>query len=153
MGLLAAVLTGITLSPPASAAGTRYLDEVFSEIRVTSDIPYGQAVGHDGQMETLLLDVLQPKNDTAKIRPAVVWVHGGYFVEGSKTVSWYREAREQFARAGYVTLSINYRLDPNLPYGAGPAATAFAGTSFVTTVAVPRTLLSPTVTPRRIATP
>ena len=34
-----------------------------------------------------------------------------------------------------------------------PAATAFAGTSFETIVDVPSTLLSPTVTPRRIATP
>ena len=34
-----------------------------------------------------------------------------------------------------------------------PAATAFEGTSLLTTVDVPSTLLSPTVTPRRIATP
>jgi dienelactone hydrolase len=123
IGLLVAIVTGLSLGQPAKAVGTRYLDEVFTDIKVTSDIAYGQAVGHDGQMETLLLDVLEPKGDTVKIRPAVVWVHGGYFVEGSKTVSWYKDAREQFARAGYVTLSINYRLDPNLPYGAGPAVT------------------------------
>jgi dienelactone hydrolase len=123
LAAIAAVLLGVTLLPHAEAAGTRYLDEVFPDLTVTSDLRYGQAVGHDGNMETLLLDVIEPKGDPAPIRAAVVWVHGGYFVEGSKTVSWYKEAREQFARAGYVVFSINYRLDPNLPYGAGPAIT------------------------------
>jgi dienelactone hydrolase len=120
---LAAMVAGVTLMPHAQAAGTRYLDEVFTDLKVTSDLQYGQAVGHTGEMEKLLLDVIEPAGDKAPIRPAVVWVHGGYFVEGSKTVPWYKEAREQFARAGYVTFSINYRLDPNLPYGAGPAIT------------------------------
>jgi dienelactone hydrolase len=123
LAALAAVLAGITVMPHAHAAGTRYLDEVFPEIKTTSDLQYGEAVGHDGTLEKLLLDVHEPKGDTAPVRAAVVWVHGGYFVEGSKTDSWYKPAYEQFARAGYVTFSIDYRLDPNLPYGAGPAVT------------------------------
>jgi dienelactone hydrolase len=123
LAALGAAVLAVGLVPRADAVGERYLDEVFPEITLTSDLPYGQAVGHDGQMESLLLDVLEPAGDTAAIRPAVVWVHGGYFVEGSKTSPWYKAAREQFARAGYVTFSINYRLDPNLPYGAGPAVT------------------------------
>jgi dienelactone hydrolase len=123
LAALGAVLLGAGLMPHAQAAGTRYLDEVFPDLKVTSDLQYGQAVGHTGEMENLLLDVIEPKGDRAPIRAAVVWVHGGYFVEGSKTVPWYKEAREQFARAGYVTFSINYRLDPNLPYGASEAVT------------------------------
>jgi dienelactone hydrolase len=123
MGLLAAVLIGIAVSPGAHATGTRYLDEVFPEIKTTSNVQYGEAVGYDGQWEKLLLDVHEPKGDTAPARAAVVWVHGGYFVEGTKSDPWYRQAYEQFARAGYVTVSIDYRLDPNLPYGAGPAVT------------------------------
>src|SRR5688572_27307431 len=119
LAALGAVVLGLGLTPHAQAAGTRYLDEVFPDLKVTSDLAYGAAVGHTGEMETLLLDVIEPKGDKAPIRAAVVWVHGGYFVEGSKTVPWYKTAREQFARAGYVTFSINYRLDPNLPYGAG----------------------------------
>jgi dienelactone hydrolase len=123
LAALGAVVLAVGLVPHAQAAGTRYLDEVFPELKITSDLQYGQAVGHTGEMENLLLDVIEPKGDKAPIRAAVVWVHGGYFIEGSKTVSWYKEAREQFARAGYVTFSINYRLDPNLPRGAGPAVT------------------------------
>jgi dienelactone hydrolase len=123
LAALGAVLLGVTLMPHAQAAGTRYLDEVFTDLTVTSDLQYGQAVGHTGAMENLLLDVIEPAGDTEAIRPAVVWVHGGYFIEGSKSVSWYKAAREQFARAGYVVFSINYRLDPNLPRGAGPAVT------------------------------
>ena len=118
---LAAVVMGVGLSPQAQAAGTRYLDEVFPDLQITSNLQYGQAVGYTGAMENLLLDVIEPAGDTAPIRGAVVWVHGGFFIEGSKDVSWYKAAREQFARAGYVVFSINYRLDPNLPRGAAPA--------------------------------
>ena len=123
LAALVAVVLGLGLTPHAQAAGTRYLDEVLPELKITSDLQYGQAVGHTGAMENLLLDVIEPKGDKAPIRAAVVWVHGGYFVEGSKTVPWYKTAREQFARAGYVTFSINYRLDPTLPYGASEAVT------------------------------
>jgi dienelactone hydrolase len=118
---LAAVLVGLGLAPRAEAAGTRYLDEVFTGIETTKDIVYGGAVGYDGQWQKLKLDVHQPKGDTADIRAAVVWVHGGYFKRGSK--EGYVNEWSQFARAGYVTISINYRLDPNLPEGAGPALT------------------------------
>jgi dipeptidyl aminopeptidase/acylaminoacyl peptidase len=107
--------------PRAEAAGTRYLDEVFTEIKTTKDIPYGEAVDYQGNWKTLLLDVHQPKGDKLKARPAVVWVHGGYFKRGSK--EGYVNEWSQFARAGYLTVAINYRLDPTLPEGAGPAVT------------------------------
>ena len=118
LAVVAAVLVGLGLAPRAEAAGTRYLDEVFTEIETTKDIVYGGAVGHDGQWQKLRLDVHEPKDDTVAIRPAVVWVHGGYFIRGSK--EGYRNEWLQFARAGYVTVAINYRLDPNLPEGLGP---------------------------------
>lgn len=121
---LVAMLLGLGLTPHAQAAGTRYLDEVFTDLKVTPNQQYGEAVGYTGAPEQLLLDVIEPAKDKrTQNRPAIVWVHGGYFIEGSKDVSWYKEAREQFARAGYVVFSINYRLNPNLPRGAGPAVT------------------------------
>ena len=99
------------------AEGVRYLDEVFTSLKVTKNVAYGQAVTRDGHLQTLLLDVYEPAGDTAKLRPAVVWVHGGFFIEGSKDVPWYKDAILQFARAGYVTVAINYRLHPTLPRG------------------------------------
>jgi acetyl esterase/lipase len=106
--------------PHAGADGVRYLDLVFDSYTVESNIPYGQSVNHLGVTQTHLLDVLQPAGDTLANRPAVVWVHGGFFKRGSKEVEWYEEAREQYVKAGYVVFSINYRLDESLPEGLLP---------------------------------
>lgn len=116
-------LAGVSLAgamPDAGAAGTRYLDEVFTSFTTTSDIPYGESIDHAGVHRTHLLDVLQPDGDTAGSRAAVVWVHGGYFKRGSKDVEWYQDAREQFVKAGFVVFSINYRLNETLPEGLAP---------------------------------
>jgi dipeptidyl aminopeptidase/acylaminoacyl peptidase len=111
----------IGLMPRAEAAEVRYLDEVFTAIKTTKNLGYGSAVNYRGEVQQLLLDVHEPKGDKADVRAAVVWVHGGYFKRGSKED--YQSSWSQFARAGYVTIAINYRLDPNLPEGAGPAVT------------------------------
>jgi dienelactone hydrolase len=109
----AASLTLVT--PRAQAVGVRYRDEVFTDIVTTKDIVYGEAVNYLGATERLTLDVHQPVGDTARKRAAVVWVHGGYFRRGSKED--YQDVWEQFTRAGYVTVSINYRLNPTTPEG------------------------------------
>ena len=113
-------VSGIAPSPHADAAGVRYLDEVFTSWATTHDLVYGQSVTRQGVLQQHHLDVLQPSGDTAPTRAAVVWVHGGYFLEGSKDVPWYAAAREQFVRAGYVVFSIDYRLNPDIPRGLLP---------------------------------
>ncbi len=89
-------LSGIAPAPIADAAGIRYLDEVFGSWTTTKDIVYGQSTTRQGVLQQHRLDVLQPDGDTATARAAVVWVHGGFFLEGCKEVAWYAAAREQF---------------------------------------------------------
>jgi len=110
---MAALTMFSAVTPTARAAGVRYRDEVFTDIATTKDIVYGQAVDHLGEMQTLRLDVHEPAGDTAPLRAAVVWVHGGYFRRGTKED--YSGTWKQFARAGYVTVAINYRLNPTTP--------------------------------------
>ena len=43
-------------------------------------------------------------------RPVVIWVHGGGFSGGDKSDDKIVDLSERFARKGYVTASINYRL-------------------------------------------
>ena len=108
----------LALGPPhaADAAGVRYRDEVFSQTTVTRrDVAYGSAINYKGQREVLHLDVHEPKRDRAPVRAAVVWIHGGYFVRGDKAMTYYADIVESLARAGYVTVSIDYRLDPTVP--------------------------------------
>ena len=58
----------------------------------------------------LKLDVFQPAGDTVTNRPAVIWVHGGGFRTGAKAAT--TTVASEYAQRGYVTVSIDYRLDP-----------------------------------------
>jgi dienelactone hydrolase len=105
---------------PADAGGVRYRDEVFSKTSVTMrDVAYGSAYDHQGKRQVLRLDVHEPSGDRAPVRPAVVWVHGGFFQFGDKAEPYYAPIVESLTRAGYVTVSINYRLNPTTPPGIG----------------------------------
>jgi len=58
----------------------------------------------------LYTDVYQPVGDMLAKRPAIVWIHGGGFKSGDRTKIG--DVAAEWARRGYVTLSISYRLDP-----------------------------------------
>jgi acetyl esterase/lipase len=109
--LLAFVLVGCDpLATPGGEAPLRYRDDVFTTVTRTTNITYGSAVDQDGLTVTLRLDMYEPAGDTVTARPAVVWVHGGSFCCGSKTSPELVEEANAFARKGYVTVSIDYRL-------------------------------------------
>lgn len=93
----------------------RYLEPTFTFSRTRTDVPYGQAINSSGDLQTLVLDVYEPDGDhTEQFRPVVVWVHGGYFVEGSKNSIGFLH---ELTRRGYVTVAINYRLRPDMARG------------------------------------
>jgi len=94
---------------------TRYINPVFSNVKVTKNIQYGQAVNrYTNKLEKLYLDMYEPVGDTETKRPAIVMVHGGGFVSGDKTHSKYIQFGNDFAKRGFVAVSINYRLAPNI---------------------------------------
>ncbi len=99
---------------PAHAA-TRYRDEVFSGVTATTGIAYGQAVNAAGVLQTLHLDLYEPTGDTEQRRPVFVWAHGGFFTQGDK--SQIGTIKDFMPKRGWVTISIEYRLDPRLPEG------------------------------------
>lgn len=70
--------------------------------------------GHDNT-----LDVYAPTSADARRAvslPAVVLVHGGSWIRGDRTD--FAGPAVQFARAGYVTVSVNYRLATHAPWPA-----------------------------------
>lgn len=89
---------------------TRYRDEIFTTVTTTSNLVYGSSVDQTGQTVSLKLDLYRPTGDTVTARPAIVWVHGGSFRSGDKTSAEIVDEARTFAKKGYVTLSINYRL-------------------------------------------
>lgn len=104
------LLLGLILAGGASAKDKRYKDEIFKVSKKT-EITYGSApVGDYGEAEDLKLDLFKPKRDKVKKRAAVIWVHGGGFASGDKSFGPAPQLAKKFARMGYVTASINYRL-------------------------------------------
>lgn len=111
-----------------SPAGLRYEDEVFTDVTVEKNIEYGTAPALGDQRETALkLDLYQPKDDPAPLRPAIIWVHGGGFAAGDKSDRLPALMSSQFAKLGYVALAINYRLldGPQCNASKGVGATCF----------------------------
>ncbi|MCX7767576.1 MAG: alpha/beta hydrolase fold domain-containing protein [Flavobacteriales bacterium] len=86
----------------------RYRSEVFTQVTVTSNVPYGS---NPNGSPTLLMDVYEPQGDTLPRRPLIILAHGGSFISGSKeTDNSIVELCNRFAKMGYVTASINYTL-------------------------------------------
>ena len=100
--------------------GFRYQEEIFqdSEIQVISNIQYGENVNTNFWgteiNEELLLDVYLPTNDILDSRPLIIFLYGGSFISGSKESPDIVELCMRYAKMGYVTSAINYRLTPTL---------------------------------------
>ncbi|MBP6048715.1 MAG: carboxylesterase family protein [Chitinophagales bacterium] len=94
-----------------SFSQTRYKDELFSEQK-HSDIIYGGNFDSKNQFTNLLMDVYTPMGDTSTaLRPIVIFVHGGSFVGGDRNDQALNKNAAFFAKKGYVTANIEYRLE------------------------------------------
>lgn len=102
----------LAFGPPGAPRG-RYLDPVFDEVEVDEEVVYRQAVDHHGNPVDLRLDVHRPVGDTATSRPAVIWLHGGWFRGGDGGGGMPDYARG-VARRGYVGVDVGYRVRPDM---------------------------------------
>lgn len=99
-----------------SCSGDRYQEFIFSEVDSTIGIQYGRNTTASGTTTDLFLDIYVPKNDTASKRPLVIFIFGGSFLGGQRSdMATYCTF---FARKGYVTATIDYRLydQPLFPF-------------------------------------
>ena len=83
---------------------TRYIDNVFSSVSVLT-YEYSQKEG-----ESLKLDFYNPKNDSLRSRPLLVFMHGGGFAIGVRNDEEIVKLATSFAKKGYPVASISYRL-------------------------------------------
>lgn len=104
--------TPLAFGPPGAPRG-RYLDPVFDEVEVEEEIVYRQAVDHHGDPVDLRLDVYRPVGDTATSRPAVIWLHGGWFKGGTGGGGMPGYA-QSVAERGYVGVDVGYRVRPDM---------------------------------------
>ncbi len=92
-------------------AQQRFQSDVFNTIDSITNIQFGEATNIKNKEEKLLLDIVMPPSaDTMKRRPLVIFIHGGGFQNNSKIGSLSNMVCQSFARKGYVTATIDYRL-------------------------------------------
>ncbi len=96
-----------------SIQAQRYKTEVFSSVDVSSGINYGSAPAWSTFPISLAMDIYEPNGDTETSRPLMILAHGGSFTAGSRTDAYIVAICESFAKRGYVTVSISYRLGIN----------------------------------------
>ncbi len=92
-----------------SFSQTRYKDELFAIFK-HGDIQYGSNYDSKNQLTNLLMDVYEPQGDTASLRPIIFFVHGGSFIGGDRGDQQINKTAEFFAKKGYVTANIEYRV-------------------------------------------
>ncbi len=107
---------------PSGEAPLRYRDDIFSTVAKTGAVTYRTAVNQQGATVNLQLDVYRPVGDTVTLRPLIIFVHGGGFSSGTRTSPEIVDEATVFARKGYVTASIDYRLTPGGCSAGGPTA-------------------------------
>ncbi len=87
--------------------------DTLKRIKVTDDIPY-----REGNSDSWKLDMAMPDNFGEKPYPAIVLVHGGGWSFGSKQENVFRSYLLDYAKQGYVTVSVEYRFDGEASFPA-----------------------------------
>src|SRR4026209_2017614 len=83
-----------------------FQDEVYSTVKITSDIVFGANYNHFlNTDETLLLDTYEPEGLIDYRRPLIIYAHGGGFTSGSKTTDKASTFGNYFAKRGYLVAS------------------------------------------------
>ena len=90
----------------------------IDEIVVQHDVPY-----RAGASKAWRLDLAMKKDLSGKPRPGIVVVHGGGWIEGDKSSFVFRQRTApanivDFAKRGFVAVTINYRLSAEAPFPA-----------------------------------
>ncbi|MEA3495773.1 MAG: T9SS type A sorting domain-containing protein [Bacteroidota bacterium] len=105
----------------------RYVNTIFDNVKETKNIEYATApildnivAGFDAynihggenttKIKKLHLDIYEPDGDTVEKRPAIIFAHSGAFLFGSKSNEDIVAFCDSFAKKGYVTISMDYRL-------------------------------------------
>ena len=126
--ICAAFFTGsipqIVTAQGVDTTGGRYWNENFPTVNVAPNIIYGSSIKLNGSTQTLYMDIYQPAGDTVGKRPLLVIAHGGSFIGGSKSDMDVVEICNRFAKMGYVTASIDYRLGMGFPIDSVTATKA-----------------------------
>jgi predicted esterase len=93
-------------------------------VRKDSAVKYGVALNYCGRPDTLKMNIYKPVGDNNRLRPVIIFVHGGGFTSTETFNEYHMNALAiEFAKRGYVAASIDYREGHHLlNYGIGSPA-------------------------------
>lgn len=113
----------VSVPPPLERApeDALYVARQFEYTMTAHDVVYGEATNVAGERQQLLLDVYEPVGHDDEFRPVIVWATGGGFIRAGKENLYFAP---WLLERGYVVVSINYRVRPDLPYAAMGILTA-----------------------------
>ena len=83
----------------------RYQTEIFNSVN-TITVNYSDVYTNSFHE----MDIYMPDGDTEINRPVILYMHGGSFYGGTKTMTDCIDFCTSMAKRGYVTASLNYRL-------------------------------------------
>lgn len=94
-----------------SVNGQAFIDTLYGYSAIP-DVPYGTSTTFGGFAEPHLMDIGVPVGDNPPTcgRPLMMIVHGGSFLAGNRKGDMMPALTRDFAKRGYVTASIDYRL-------------------------------------------
>ena len=92
-----------------SQCNGRYQTNIFNSIDIIYDVNYSDIYNDVFHK----MDIYMPSGDIEINRPLIIFVHGGSYIGGNKSLVDCVDFCESFAKKGYVTASINYRLTSN----------------------------------------
>jgi carboxylesterase type B len=87
----------------------RFVDDIFP-VKSILNIKYGGNYKFDGTYQELFMNIYEPDGDTLSRRPLIILAFGGSFTFGSRTSPDILKLCNAFAKKGYVTSTIDYRL-------------------------------------------
>jgi poly(3-hydroxybutyrate) depolymerase len=100
----------------------RYSNRIFSNISKQANVVYTTAPGipsiyiseSSTSNQSMAMDIFTPNADTATKRALIIFAHPGGFINGSKNTDDMQGLCDSFAHRGFVTATIDYRVNFNL---------------------------------------
>jgi len=102
------MLSGITIYAQYDCAGNRFKDSLYA-VHIDT-VQYGSNVDYQGTPVNLTMDVYTPIGDVHTNRPLIIFAPKGSFMDEDNREWVMVQLCQYFAKRGYVTASINYRV-------------------------------------------
>lgn len=110
---------------PARSRNQRNISRrrIMSTEELLKQAPEGVTIEPDiayrpGDGKAWRLDLIMPSERGDKPRPGLVFVHGGGWRSGDKRTGTFLQGAIEYARKGYVCITVNYRLVDEAPFPA-----------------------------------